>query len=534
MRLKDLFSKIKYDRPNFDVEKLEKENPALWKKLKQQFDTGRQIVAIQLHNGLERLNEKTLRYYLMEYSHRFLKMGPNSFPTSFNALEPFFIYNHHNSIIELVDEEESYGVSLIDFLDFVTAADFNLDEIDFYENIPEKVIYNFTFTTGFDEINFSNNQSTKFHVASLSLVRQGNEVSILLQAGESYDKQKAAEYFKEKTRKTVEDSISPYKKSLGLTLEDNDEIPKVVFFEGREDLWAHSVSLLFDLEKKSIDIRYVARDENLSFSVYTDDYNAIFLRSGTSKEERKEFIENIEKKLSDYNAVFDFGKYCMALPYYVFSNEERIVDTTYETDLKSILDGLLSKRKYRSVPSNYKIYAKPFYYLESDNQLVLKKTELDDESFKIEKSGYWKRIGIDEEGFDKNGRKITGKTWVERNDIYYSVPKGITKIEEIEIYDNENAGYIYIMRQPTFEQNIFKIGLTKRNSETRSKELSNTSSADKFFVINNYYTKDCVEAEKQIHSKLEAYRLTDRREFFRCDLKKIMETCDKIIKEINA
>ena len=36
-------------------------------------------------------------------------------------------------------------------------------------------------------------------------------------------------------------------------------------------------------------------------------------------------------------------------------------------------------------PSNYKIYAKPFYYLESDNQLVLKNTELDDDSFNIEK-----------------------------------------------------------------------------------------------------------------------------------------------------
>ena len=90
------------------------------------------------------------------------------------------------------------------------------------------------------------------------------------------------------------------------------------------------------------------------------------------------------------------------------------------------------------------------------------------------------------------------------------------------------------MRQPTHEQNIFKIGLTKRHTDTRSKELSNTSSVDKFFVINSYYTKDCVEAEKQIHKKLEFYRLSDRREFFRCDLRKIIDTCDEIIKEINT
>jgi hypothetical protein len=532
MRPKVIFSKFNQADSHFDFDKIKVKNPSLWKKLKKQFDTGRNIVLIQLNNGLDRTNENTLRYYLMEYTSRFLQYGPNSFPTSFNILEPFFIFNHHNSVIQLLSEEESYGVSLVDFLDHVTDRSFDLEKIDFYDNIPENVIYHFSFTTGFDEINFSNNGKT-FIIGGLSLVRQGNEVSILMQAGESYDKQQADEYFKKHTRSSIEQSLIPSKKALGMHLE-NEEEPRVVNFKERSDLWAHNVAMLFDLKSKSIDLRFVARDENISFSLFSDDFFAIFhSQDKLTKDKIKEYYGNHLKKLSNYDAVFDFAKYCLALPYYVFENEERIVGVTYETNLNSIIKSPVSKREFALVSSEYKVFAKPLYYLESNEQAIIKTHELNDESFKVEMTGYWKRLNIDEEGFDKSGNKIIGKTWVERNDIYYSTPKGITKIEKVEVFESENAGYIYIMRQPIHEENIFKIGLTKRSAEQRSKELSNTSSADKFFIINSYHTKDCIEAEKQIHKQLIAYRLTSRREFFRCDLKIIMDTCEKVITDIN-
>lgn len=530
MRARTIFSIYNETERENDFDKIKFTNPSLWKKLKKQFDTGRKIAFVQLNNGLENTNEETLRYYLHEFSSRFLQYGPNSFPTSINTLEPFFIFNLHNSIIQLHPEEESYGISLVDFLDYVTESKFDLDKIDFIENIPEKVIYHFSFTTGSDEINFSNNGKT-FIVGGLSLVRQGNEVSILMNAGESYSKEQEKEYFEKNPKSSM--TINPLKKSLGMEI-DKEGDPKVVNFAGRDDLWAHNVAVLFDLDERCIDLRFVARDENISFKMLTDDFNAIFRsQDNLSKEEIKEYYENHIKKLNEYDAVFDFAKYCLALPYYVFENEEHIVDVTYETNLSTVIKSPISRRKFASVPPQYKVFAKPYYYLESKEQTVIKNHELNDESFKIEKSGYWKRLKIDEEGFDKKGNKIIGKTWVERNDIFYSSPKGVTKVKQVEVFNNENAGYVYIMRQPIHEENIFKIGLTRRSSEERSKELSNTSSPDKFFIINSYHTKDCVEAEKQIHKELENYRLTERREFFRCDLKIIMDTCEKIIEQIN-
>lgn len=532
MRLRTAFSLLNPSDSGFDIDILKKENPTLWKKLKKQFDTGRQIVQVQLNNGLDRTNENTLRYYLMEFTNRFLQFGSKSFPTSYNSLEPFFLFNFHNSIIHLVPDEESYVVSLIDFLDFVTNKNFNLDDIDFFENISDNLIYHFSFASDFNEINFSNN-GKEFIVRSLSLIRKGNQVSLLMEAGESYDEEEARKFFKKYTKQYLNEGLLPDKKELSLDLEDGNE-PKVVNFENRQDLWKYNIGILFDLDKRTFDIRYVARDDNASFKVFTDDLDALSLSlKDLSEDQFHKYYTNQLKELSSFDGVFDFSKYCLALPYYIVENDSKLVAVTYETNLNSIIKGPLSRRKFSSVPSKYKAFAKPLYYLESNTQAVIKNDELTDESFKVERSGYWKRLEINEEGFDKKGNKIIGKTWVERHDVYYVSPKGITKIERDEKFHTPNAGYVYIMRQPTFEENIFKVGLTRRNVEKRKKELSNTSSPDDFFVINSYYTKDCVKAEKEIHKRLEKYRLTSRREFFQCDLRIIMEICDEIIKKTN-
>lgn len=535
-RLKDLRYRFKDNDEQSGssmIHNLKVNNPQHWKKLKHQFDTGRKIVSIQMANGIDKSNENTIRHYLAEYARRFVKSGPNSFPLSFNVLEPFFVFNHHNSIVQLIEEEESYGISLLDFLDFSTEPSFDIGEIDLFENIPEKLIYHFSFTD-FDEYNFSNSHGKTFLISGVSLVRQGNEVSILMQAGESFDKQEAQDYFKENTRESLEKGINPSKRALGVEVFPEGE-PKVVPFEGREDLWLHSVGVLVDIETKSIDIRHIARDDNLTYAIISDDLSSILIdESESNKERNKEFIENQLQELNNYAAVFDFAMYCLALTNYIFENETRIVEVTYETKLSSFLEGPITKRKYRHVPSKYKIHAKPFYYLETASQQVFESKELENASFKIDKSGYWKRIGFDENGFDKKGRKVVGKTWVERNDVYYTGKKGVTKVNEHTIFSEETAGHLYIMRQPTHEENIFKVGLTKRNVNKRKKELSNTSSADSFFVITSFYTKDCLTAEKQVHEALDEFRLTSRREFFKCDLKVILETCETVVNSINA
>ncbi len=534
MRPRNIFSQTGPKINKNDIERFAAKNPELWKEMKKQYDIGRKIVTVQLLNGLDRSNEKILRDYLKDYARRYLSMGTGAFPISFNVLELFFTYNFKNSILQLVEEEESYELSLYDFLDFITNKDFDLNKIDFYDNIPEKVIHHYSFNSGFDEINFSNDKERPFYISGLSLIRQGNEVSMLMQAGESYDREKAEEYFKDKTVESIKESIRPEKKELRRHLEETHETPKVVHLDGRDDLWLHSVAVLFDLETKSIDIRHVARDENLSYHLFSDDFFSLLAgQDDFTEQEAIDYFKSHLKELESYDAVFDFAKYCLALPYYTFENEDKIVDVNYETGLNTLIKGPISKRDFSLVPSKYKLFAKPLYYIESNTQKIVKSQRLGDTNFKVEQSGFWKRLEREEEGFDKKGRSILGKTWVERSDVFHSYTKGVTKIDEVKLFNEKNAGYIYIMRQPAHPKNTFKIGLTTRNTQERSKELSNTSVIDELFVLTEFHTKDCFLAEKLIHQELDSYRLSTRREFFRCDLRIVIDICEKIIKEIN-
>ncbi len=252
MRPRNIFSQSGPRISKDDIEEFAGKNPELWKEMTKQYDVGRQIVNVQLLNGLDRLNENTLRNYLKDYVKRYLTMGSNAFPTSFNILESFFTFNVKNSILQLVDEEESYGLSLFDFVDFVTNKEFNLNQIDLYENIPENLIHHFSFTSGFDEINLSTEKGKLFYISGLSLVRQGHQVSMLMQAGESYDRNKAEEYFKDITAESIKESIRPEKEGLHHHWDDTEEIPRVVNLEGRDDLWLHIVAVLFDLETQTL------------------------------------------------------------------------------------------------------------------------------------------------------------------------------------------------------------------------------------------------------------------------------------------
>jgi hypothetical protein len=76
MRFKEIFSKFNHANLVSDIQKIKENHPTLWNKLKNRFDTGRQIVSVQLNNGLERINDQTLRLYLHDYANRFLKYGP--------------------------------------------------------------------------------------------------------------------------------------------------------------------------------------------------------------------------------------------------------------------------------------------------------------------------------------------------------------------------------------------------------------------------------------------------------------------------
>jgi hypothetical protein len=79
-----------------------------------------------------------------------------------------------------------------------------------------------------------------------------------------------------------------------------------------------------------------------------------------------------------------------------------------------------------------------------------------------------------------------------------------------------NSGYIYIIKNLAFKEDILKIGRTSRSPSARSNEIYHNSTGvpEPFVLV--FYRKTCNQyiSEEKIHSLLSNYRHNNRREFF--------------------
>ena len=88
-------------------------------------------------------------------------------------------------------------------------------------------------------------------------------------------------------------------------------------------------------------------------------------------------------------------------------------------------------------------------------------------------------------------------------------------------------GFIYVLSNPSM-QGIYKIGMTVRNVEERVKELSRSTSIPTPFKIEAvFHSENPLRDEQDIHQALTEFRVSEGREFFRCELSEILDCCDE-------
>ena len=114
------------------------------------------------------------------------------------------------------------------------------------------------------------------------------------------------------------------------------------------------------------------------------------------------------------------------------------------------------------------------------------------------------------------------------NNIIESIKEEINKAE----YNlkNKKAGYVYIIKNMSFDDDVWKIGVTKRTAEERLKELYNASVPYKFLPVCIIYSEDCYALESALHKEFDKYRVNKvnkHKEFFKLPLEEI----ERIIKQ---
>ncbi|MEP5339510.1 MAG: GIY-YIG nuclease family protein [Algibacter sp.] len=478
------------------------------------------------HSGF--ITETTLRHFLMEYNNRAREHGLRSMPLLFNILESFFIYRKPHIYFELI-EEENYLISFFDFLDFITSKTFENDKNLILDNLVPDIVYNFNIGVDLKEISFKSDNNAEFIISGVSIIRRENEVTVLLITGcNEFKTIEITDLKLETTNPDKADLLNKYKKDVKgkeqkpLFIDDNKNYSKVI------------VACRIDLENDSIDARYVAEEYENFFQINTDESDAFTNQKGEyTSDSYKELHENGIKRVELFNAIFEVAKSALYLPYYLNENEENLIEESHETEFSKTKSSPLKRRKFKDT-FGYKTSNKPLYVINSNNKFSPDVIKLRDDLFRIETSGHWKNLSIDEVGLDKKGNSIHGKTWVNQKLSWFE-----SNTNELIVEKNKNqftgkdSGFIYIIRNPTMGANIFKIGLTRNEVEERIKQLSKTSVPDKFYKAQEWNVKNCVTAEKEIHNLLEKFRIDPRREFFEINYEVAVETITKVCNEIN-
>lgn len=243
------------------------------------------------------------------------------------------------------------------------------------------------------------------------------------------------------------------------------------------------------------------------------------------------------EKVAAYNSIFELAKVVLHLPQYFNDFEDKLIERTVDTDAKALLSNPLTRTKFGSVESKYKIRDRLIWYLNTSVPFIPDRFVMKDQQFKVETDGYWKSIGPDEQGTDRKGNVIVGRTWVTTTESYYHAPVGDLVIQRsgvVNDYIGVNAGFVYVMRNAAMGKDIFKIGLTRNNTSERAKQLSNTSVPDGFYVICEWAVRDCVSAEAEIHKQLHLHRVDPKREFFKLNLQMARGVIDDVVKFINS
>jgi len=512
------------------LKKREQDNPGIKEFSKKSWEKVTKSLEAQYLSNCDFLTENSLRHFLTEFNNRAWKYGLRSMPVMFNIMEAFFNYRKPEIYFELI-EEENYLISFFDFIDYITSKEFDDNKNLIDENITSDIIYNFNVGKDLEEIKFKNDADEEFIVAGVSIIRRENEITVLMVTGKkktenlSIDKDSFKFDTQNPNKSEIIDEIKETLKTEEIEYEYIDEDKKFIKV---------LVAARIDLETMTIDARYVAEETNLMFNVVTDEIDGFLKENGDFiSEQLKTAYENSREKIEGFNPIFEVIKLSLYLPYFFNSQEDAIVEEVLDTKFKKQFSSPLTKRKFNNV-FGFKASTKSLYSIDTNNVLSPDKIKLRDDLFKVQTDGYWKKLGLDEIGLDKKGNPIHGRTWVNQNLSWFEANEEDLVVEkETELFKGKNAGFIYILRNPTMDKNIFKIGLTRNEVDDRVNQLSKTSVPDKFYKSQEWNVKDCVKAEKEIHSRLNDYRVDPRREFFKIDYDKAIKVIKEVIDEVN-
>jgi hypothetical protein len=544
MEGKDFAARAKSDR---------EANPAITRELKRRHQTAVAAIVATMQNGAGLPMDRELRYFIAEYNNRLMEYGMHHLPSSFSVAEAFVEFIPAYAYFALRHEAD-HLMGFSDFLDFATSSDAG-DSIAAPMLLQPGVIYSYNNLEPVGDLTFSFDGGKQFSFAGVSMVRHGQEVSLLLLGGVESDL--AAESEGVRSRVRAAHPVGEQWRIPAKPLEEHHAEPLLE----SDRYWKHDLLLRLDLSTKTEQARYVLQDWGGSFFVQTDDA-AVLSECEDSDAILAAGLEAVERCA----VLFEVAKTCLLLPEYFrfrvkIAREERR-PTALATDKRKLSNSL----KLKKTPVDQRIFYRRVTSIEiqKPTNAPLHRSYTPP-SFKVEVDGFWRRLGPEQVGHDRDGQPVQGRTWVKEHSRWRDRPKrpkvvlvkssvraarALAAAAAIEAQEKctssacmepppdvkpahteyQKAGYIYVMSSPALERDIFKIGRTNADPRRRAEDLSKATGVPvQYLVVEDWWVADSGRVETLIHEALKEYRLTDRREFFRAPYKEIRNVIAHVI-----
>ncbi|WP_171038991.1 GIY-YIG nuclease family protein [Pseudoalteromonas sp. S1727] len=497
-------------------------NPFVKEYTKKIFNEAVATCEVQELNGAGLPADTLLREYNTEYNNRVFNHSLHQLPSSFNVVEAFNTFIPPSATF-IINNEIDCIFSFDDFLDFVTSEDCPSDLSNLNEFVEDGTIYSFNSVDDPSNSLFSTTADEEFGILSISLVKHKNEVSVAMLAGQKCD-------LNEKT-KSLDIDMSKAQCFNGINPDESLKVEAVPLLPN-SNLWRTIVLVRFDLESSTIDARYIYQDAGRSFTGFSDDMDCYLDHDGNfHSEELEDAFKKQNTKIEEYNPLFELCKTALFLPVFRNEYEDTISIERHPTEFGQKRNKPSFKKTNKLAKIDLKIAFRNVESIQPINRNSPSRREFLAPELRVETSGYWKKLPFQSKGEDKNNSPIQGRTWVNKTLEWKETPNKPISVKVVSNSSNtNNEGFIYVMRSAVHDKNVFKVGLTRRTPEERSKELSrSTSSPDHFHVMQEWDVNDCVLAEKLIHEKLSDFRVNPKREYFKAPYKEIFKVIDEVI-----
>jgi hypothetical protein len=495
--------------------------------------------------------DKQLREFALEYNDRQLGHGLLTMPSSFNVFEGFLEFKViPPAQVFLLRPEKDHLFSLSDFLDFATGSDRPCDTLDGVSTIPEGLIYNYTPLGDLRDLAFLHADSNRFVVGGATMVRHGDQLHWAIIGGPICDlAAKTAELRRGKTDETWLQGHSPLKKFIKPCPELNIQAEPL---PGTNDVWKTVVFGRFNISTRRYEGRYIGSDNGNHYHIITDDPGAFGVKEVNDlKPSEVDRLKAAAEELERQGLLFEIAETLFLLPTY-FRFRIKLVR---EQERSTGLVGMTAKqrREIAAAPTYAKVTIRRIATLEivdPGRQPLLRKYS--PPHFRVEVDGFWRRLLPDTIGKDALGNVVRGRTWVKghlrwrdrperTSTIYIKSSIAVAKAKAAAIIASDasaiainaelpktvepapsnsdgsgGGGWLYVMRCPLMEDDVYKVGWTSKSPKVRAEELSKATGVPlSFIVVESWEVANPKLAEKMAHEALVSFRVTAGREFFK-------------------